>query len=120
MSQIGSQLTGNPDKYNKHYKTAYGLWIDNDGNWDMKDFSNNYFRPQDFEYSLHLAMKHTDQYVWIFSVNVDWLEGEFPREYLAAFSKARKARSNPPVALSYGRFYKEAGTHNPFPFLAAR
>src|SRR5262249_38627295 len=89
--------TALPEKYRKHYRAGFGLWVDlTYGNvypWDVKNFARNYFTPEEFAFSLHSAFKHTDRYVWIWSEKIakhgGWWRGQMPQPYLDALAIAR-------------------------------
>lgn len=78
-----------PDKYRKKIKVGFGLWIDNGNIWDDKDFSKNYFKPEEFEKSLKYALDISDEYVWIYSQKVKFFPPNIPEEYLNAIKKAK-------------------------------
>ena len=78
------------DQFRQHYRTSFGLWIDNKHQWDTQNFSNNYFSPAAFEESLRLALQYTDRYVWIYSENARWWEGKVPQAYIDALKRARE------------------------------
>src|SRR5262249_44773009 len=61
--------------------------------WDVKNFARNYYTPEEFAFSLHSALKHTDRYVWVWSQKIakhgGWWRGKMPQPYLDALSVAR-------------------------------
>ena len=98
MRSRGKEWSRVPDDYRKRYRASYGLWVDNGGKvWDRSDFTRNHFTPEEFEYSLHQALKHTDRYVWIYSHQARWWEGAVPQPYVAALANARRPHPNPPA-----------------------
>lgn len=108
MRERALQWTREPDGFRKHYRASFGLWVDNGGKvWDQEEFGRNYFTPEEFEYALHLALRHTDRYVWIYSHKARWWEGAVPHAYVAALRNARKPHPNPPPAR--GRFTEGGG-----------
>ena len=61
--------------------------------WNTKDFANNYWQPDEVQMSLTNALKHTDQYVWLYTERT-WYWGPnktVPAEYEQAIRNARKA-----------------------------
>jgi len=80
-----------PEKVKEHWRASFGLWIDygEDAKWNQQDFSKNFFSPQQFSYSLHQALCHTDRYVWIYSHHANWWQGQVPQPYLDALTNAR-------------------------------
>jgi len=111
-----------PEKYNSHLKVGFGIWPDA-GNkagmsFDVNDLSNNYRTPDELAYTLHHALKYTDEYVWLWRGDIKWLEkkvsviddyGKFvhkplPNGYVTALQRARQ----PNLKLPTARGYKEA------------
>jgi hypothetical protein len=82
------------DKFIQHYRASFGLWVDYGSNdkylWHEDDLSKNYFTPDNFESSLHSALKYTDRYVWIYSERVNWWNGTMPQPYIEALKKAKE------------------------------
>ncbi len=72
-----------------HYQCGFGIWLDNKEVWNGNDFSKNYFTPEQFSASLRFAMKHSDRYVWIYSQQANWWNGQMPAEYINALSNCR-------------------------------
>jgi hypothetical protein len=92
-------IVADPEKYDRVVSCGFGLWLDRDWQklgWDTTDVSKNYFTPESFEHSLRSALKHSDEYVWIYSQKPKWWtprDGKtqnVPDEYLKAMEKARK------------------------------
>jgi hypothetical protein len=71
------------------YRCSFGIWIDNLQVWNRVDFSKNYFTPEGFLASLIFAIKHSDRYVWIYSQQANWWNGEMPIDYLNALSESQ-------------------------------
>jgi hypothetical protein len=68
--------------------------MDNDWNkhgWNATDFSKNYFQPEGFGESVRLALRQTDEYVWIYTENPRWWTNEkLPAAYVKALEAARQ------------------------------
>ena len=88
---------GDREKYLKHVSIGFGLWMDYDwrkNGWDEKDFSKNYFTPQQFEASVKKALATADEYVWIYTEKPRWWDAQsgkpaaLPREYDRAVRRA--------------------------------
>ena len=111
-----------PEKYGRHLKVGFGLWPDA-GNkagmsFDINDVSKNYRTPDEFAYTLHHALRYTDEYVWLWRGDIKWLENKvaviddygklvykpLPPGYVAALQRAR----DPNLSLPTARGYKEA------------
>ena len=86
--------TAVPELYAKKVRIGFGLWIDNGGrkNWSTEDTSRNYFSPEGFAWALHLALKHSDKYVWVYSHNPNaWTGAKMTEAYWQAYRDARRA-----------------------------
>jgi hypothetical protein len=92
INSQGQHLPRLSDDYRQHFQAAFGLRIDYNDLWDNKDFTKNYFTPEEFNHSLYLALKYTHRYVWIWSEkNINWWNGTMPQPYVDALEKARLA-----------------------------
>jgi len=61
--------------------------------WNTKDFTNNYWQPDEIQMSLTRALKHTQKYVWLYTERT-WYWGPnktIPAEYEQAIRNARRA-----------------------------
>src|SRR5712691_1838449 len=76
MRRRSLEWTGVQEKFRQHYRASFCLWIDKGKVWDVTDFTHNYFTPAAFEQAVHLALKHTDRYVWIYSQQAQWWAGK--------------------------------------------
>jgi len=94
------KIVGSPDQFRKHSSLGFGLWMDNDWRtkgWDEKDFSKNYFTPEQFEASVAKAMATGDDYVWIYTETPRWWAAaggkpeKLPAEYDQAVHRAAAA-----------------------------
>ncbi len=87
-------LVANPDKYAHFLSSGFGLWLDRDWQklgWNTKDVSKNYFPPEVFENSLRSALRHSDEYVWIYTQKVRWWNLQnLPPAYLKAIEDAKR------------------------------
>jgi hypothetical protein len=79
-------------KFDQHYRASFGIWVDYRGTWNTTKFSRNYFTPTAFEQAVHLALRYTDRYVWIYSQKARWWNGTMPRLYIDALTQARGSR----------------------------
>jgi hypothetical protein len=86
--------TGEKEAYRHHVQAGFGIWMDNDWNkhgWNATDFSKNYFKPESFCESVRLALRKTDEYVWIYTEKPRWWTNEkLPEAYVKALEGARK------------------------------
>lgn len=85
-----------PERYRRHMRLAFGLWLDYQWRrapyygWDPEDPSNNHFTPSRFREALRLALKHTDQYVWVYTEQPNWWTGErLHADYYRALREAQ-------------------------------
>jgi hypothetical protein len=88
-----------PELYRRRIRVGFGLWLDN-GNagamqgkrWDVRDFSKNYFSPDEFRQSLQWALEISDGYVWIYSHQPRFFPpSDLPDAYLQAIKEARRS-----------------------------
>jgi hypothetical protein len=91
------RLVANPEQYQKHYAYGYGIWMDQDWRkygWDTKDFTKNFFTPAAFEKTVGMALKESDEYVWIYTEKPFWWSPtgpkELPKEYVDALKRAKE------------------------------
>ncbi len=93
------EWTQNTQQYRRHVTAGFGLWMDchwRQVGWNLEDFSKNHFTPGEFENSVRLALKTSDQYVWIYTEQPRWWTNEkLPPEYVAALTNARQAAPSP-------------------------
>lgn len=108
-----------PERYRKHLKAGLGIWPDA-GNkagmsFDLQDFRRNYRTPEELAYTLHQALRYSDEYVWLWRGSLKWLEqkvtviderGKFvdkplPAGYLEALQRAREPQLALPPARGY-------------------
>jgi len=90
--------TGVPELMRQRWRAGFGIWIDYDQKWDAIDWQKNFFTPTELAYSLHLAMKYTDRYVWIWSEKTGFWQGNIPGAYIDALKEARRDEVRKPPA----------------------
>jgi hypothetical protein len=92
-----------PEKFKKQHEAGFGIWLDCHGTalgWNPGDYLKNYFTPKEFEYSLHQALAHTDEYVWIwFERGSFWTGANVPWPYFNALTEARKPHPDQPKSI---------------------
>ena len=89
-------IVASPEAYRRVVSSGFGLWLDHDWRkhgWDVADPSKNYFTPESFEASLRLALKRSDEYIWIYSESPRWWSEEggrvkLPEAYVRAIRRA--------------------------------
>ncbi len=89
------RLSNTPERYARQVQAGFGLWLDYGGTkrWNTADFTQNFFRPDEFERALRAALEVSDHYVWIYShVPRFFPQSELPEAYLQAIRAARLAR----------------------------
>jgi hypothetical protein len=82
-----------PELYRRRIRVGFGLWLDYGGGkrWDLRDFSKNYFSPDEFRQSLQWALEISDGYVWIYSHQPRFFPpSDLPDAYLQAIKEARR------------------------------
>ncbi len=102
MKEQMQQTSPDPARFGAIHQAGFGLWMDCHGwplGWDAGDFANNYFNPEEFQYSLHQALRYTDQYVWVWFERGSLLTGRnVPWPYLEALRGARQPHLDPPAS----------------------
>lgn len=94
-------LSTAPQLYERYVRIGFGKWLDAGGGdagvWDPADVSKNYYSPAEWERSLRAALKHTDEYVWIWSGGAGRIfpmslrrAPNVPEAYLAATRRAKR------------------------------
>jgi hypothetical protein len=91
ITQKALTQTAAPEKYRRHVKAGFGLWMDHRRkDWNLADFSKNHFAPAEFETALRAALETSDEYVWIYTERPRWWTNEMvPRAYVEAVTRAR-------------------------------
>lgn len=91
------------EKFEKNHQAGFGIWLDCHGSvlgWNPGDFLKNYFTPEEFEYSLHQALAHTHQYVWVwFERGSFWTSANVPWPYYQALAKAKEPHPKQPDSI---------------------
>lgn len=90
-----------PRLYEKYVRVGFGKWLDagkgGDGAWNGADIQQNYYKPDDWEKSLDLALDYADEYVWVwgssvgrvFSMNLN-RNVNVPTAYINATRRAKR------------------------------
>ncbi len=90
------EWTITPDRYKKHVRAGFGIWMDYDWRthgWDVENVSKNYSPPAAFEESVRAALRVSDEYVWIYTEQPRWWTNErLPKSYVEALKKAAASR----------------------------
>lgn len=86
-----------PEKYRRIVSLGFGVWMDHDwrkNGWDVNDVSKNYFTPDAFQASVRAALKHADEFVWVYTETPRWWSKEgTPVNLLKAYDESlRRAR----------------------------
>ena len=85
-----------PAKFERHFRVAFPFYIGGyrqygfDGDYENVDgllrgeAEGYYYTPEEFEYSLHQALEHTDEYVWLYTDGrCKWWDREEDSIYIA-------------------------------------
>jgi hypothetical protein len=101
MKEQMRQTSPTPARFDAIHQAGFGIWMDCHGwplGWDPADFLNNYYTPEEFEYSLHQALQYTDQYVWLWFERGSLFTGRnVPWPYLRALTAAREPHETAPT-----------------------
>jgi len=68
-------VTRVPDLFRKKTRAGFGIWMDNtfnDYKWFPRNPQMNRFSPGRLQRTIHLALKHSDGYVWLWSERPNW------------------------------------------------
>ena len=86
-----------PAAYDRHIQVAFGIWMDNRygaKGWHTEDFEQNFFLPDEFEYSVFCGLTTTDTYVWVYTEHLLWWTDErVPAVYRQALQNVRNPRA---------------------------
>ncbi len=102
------------EKFDEHFRVGFALFLGPVQRFEFSSESGgNYYTPAEFEYALHQALRHSDEYVWVYNGRCDWWDkGEhetfISQEYRDAIVSARHPQPHPPPL------------RNPDPYLALR
>jgi len=98
-----------PEKHRRVYRCGFGIWLDADWlggrnrddfpadgrneypGWSSVEFSRNHFQPDELEISLKNALRHTDEYVWLYAERVFYWgpQKNVPDAYVQSIERAR-------------------------------
>ncbi len=88
------RISAVPEAYRAHLRVGFGVCMDHwmgGAEWNLKDFSKNYFTPAEFRNSLASALDLSDRYVWVWTGAPRWWTGEnLPKEYVRALQLSKK------------------------------
>lgn len=107
VKEEGVRHSTEPEHYRNQYRVGFGLWVDYGWRrlgWDTTNFLMNFFTPEEFELALHNALTYSDEYVWVYSEQVNWWRRtNLPWEYLTALVTGRLARKQHRVITRIGK-----------------
>jgi hypothetical protein len=97
-------LVADRDKYQKAFSASFGLWLDyqwRQKGWNVEHPELNPHPPDKFEGVVRAALKHADEYVWIYSETPRWWSDQggpikLPPAYDAALRRAASVATNQP------------------------
>jgi hypothetical protein len=93
IRESGLKWTAVPQRYGKHVRAGFGIWMDYDWRkkgWDVSDPSKNYFTPVSFESAVRAGLRVSDGYVWVYTEEPRWWTREkLPPAYVDALKRAR-------------------------------
>ncbi len=78
MTDIAAEKSFDPARYRSNHRVGFSFWGDCWENasqgrpFDVKQFDNNYYTPDEFAYSLHHALAYSDGYVWMWPGVFNW------------------------------------------------
>ena len=91
-------------KYDEHFRAAFSFYLGPYGSMQFtEDVSSNYYTPEEFEYALYHALKHSDEYVWLYTRDAYWWKMGtkggilMPPAYHEALARVRMPHPDPPV-----------------------
>ena len=92
-----------PELYDRYVRVGFGKWLDAGENgaqqhaWNAAEVAKNYYKPAGWEASLRAALKHSDEYVWVWSGGAGRVFAmphnrppNVPEPYFAATRRAKK------------------------------
>ena len=66
----------NPNLYARKIQVGFGIWPTRSSMFNSQDFTGNKFQPGDLRNAVRYAMKHADEYAWIWNERVSfWIKG---------------------------------------------
>ena len=94
MRHWAPRLSGLRDRHRPLMRVGYGLWLDyqwRSRGWHPAEPGRNHFTPEGFAEALHLALRHTDRYVWVYTEQPNWWTGKnLSPAYRNALGAARR------------------------------
>jgi hypothetical protein len=108
MSQDVLPIVGDPERYRRRMSFGFGLWMDWDWRnlgWHPDEPARNYFTPAALERSVAAALRHADEFVWVYSETPRWwsaaggrvkLPDAYDRALRHAHALAREPARRPP------------------------
>lgn len=94
IRESGPKWTAAPEKYRRHVRAGFGLWMDYDWRkkgWETTEVSKNHFTPESFGAAVRAALRVSDGYVWVYTEQPRWWTREkLPQAYIDALKKARE------------------------------
>ena len=104
MKQTMRDISRVPEKYDEHCQAGFAFVIGAYGELGFsEDLASNYYTPDEVAWSLHQALKYSDEYVWLYPPRCDLWEKTgkpgvvVPQAYREAISAARQDRVALPV-----------------------
>ncbi len=104
MKQTMRDLSRVPRKYDEHCQAGFAFVIGVYGELGFSEnFVSNYYTPDEMTWSLHQALKYSDEYVWLYPPGCDLWEKTrkpgivMPQAYRDAISAARQDQPEMPV-----------------------
>jgi hypothetical protein len=84
--------------FDKYFSVGYAAWLDCWGHWSSDNPEENYYTPDTWQTTLHYALKHADEYVWIYEQLASWWEeGPISAAYRQAQRNAYQGPGRPDV-----------------------
>jgi hypothetical protein len=88
-------LSKSPDKFAEHVRCGFGIWLDNQslqkGGWFPNEPAKNHFTSAELQSSVHFALKHSDEYVWVYNERARWWDARPGGGYDEAMIKAKSS-----------------------------
>ena len=104
MKETMRDLSRVPRQYDKYGQAGYSFLIGRYGTLGFSEqFNSNYYTPGELAWSLHAALRHSDQYVWLYTPGCDLWGGaskgsiRIPQAYKDALVAARDPQPAVPL-----------------------
>ena len=108
MKQTMRDLSRVPEQYDRHCQAGFAFVIGAYGEIGFSaDLATNYYTPDELTWSLHQALKYSDEYVWLYPPHCDLWEKSgkpgivVPQAYREAITAARQQQVAPPVLRNF-------------------